>query len=425
MLAFGAGVAQASPRLLALDDVYACAFASDGTVVAATGGGLRVGARVVTALEGLPDTRVERLRVDADDAFVETRAGSAHVAIGSGLVWGVVRAAAAPPAIVPPTFERFGHGLVRGRARAGRRSCIATSDGLWVAEGEAAPARVGARAIPSGDVSALAPADGGVWVGTFDRGLYFFDGTQVAPLADPALDPYINALAYDAARHLLWIGTAKGLVRCEATRPLRCRRVGDRYAKHALLLLDGGRVLAGGDESLLFVGAGGEVEGTTTRKQGARFRSAWALARAPDGTLFVGTTSGIFYGDERTFVGAPERLRRASLVRGELPDDWVTALLFDSDELIAGTYNAGIAALIWRGGALAPSRTERGLGYVNPGGLSRLPGGELAVATMDGLRVGRFGDFRAVPTLGRDVTAVICDEQAARWVASRRGVATF
>jgi hypothetical protein len=45
------------------------------------------------------------------------------------------------------------------------------------------------------------------------------------------------------------------------------------------------------------------------------------------------------------------------------------------------------------------------------------------VCTMDGLRIGAPGEFRTVPTLGRDVTALLSSSRAGDyWIATRRGV---
>ncbi len=412
--------AHAAPRLLALDDVYDCAFSPDGTLVAATGGGLRIGAKVVTALDGLPDTRVDHLTLQGDHVLAETRAGSAQVSLASGRVSNITLAASAPR--LPASFERFGEGMVRGRARLGSRRCIATSEGLFVSDGAQPPARIASISLPTGDVAALAIRARGLYVGTFDRGLYVVDGLHATPIVDAALSPHVNALAFDSARALLWVATARGLVRCETTSGIHCRGVGDRLAMHALLLGDDGSIIAGGEERILFVHRDGRIEGAATRKDGARFRSVWSLARGQDGTIFAGTTSGIFYGAEATFTRDPSRLQRASMVSGALPDDWITALLLDGDELVAGTYNAGVVALRYADHTLRLRDADATLGYVNPAGLTRLPDGSLAVSTMDGLRIGQLGDFHTVPTLGRDVTAVMLDAHHARWVASRRGI---
>jgi ligand-binding sensor domain-containing protein len=419
-----ASTAQAAPRLLALDDVYDCGFAADGRLLAATGGGLRIGARVVTALDGLPDTLVEKMRVVGDDVWVETRAGSAKVSLSTGKVSDVV--AGAQPPRLPARFDRFGEGIVRASARAGLRRCLATSDGLFVAEGAQPPARVSSVSLPTGDVAALVARPRGLFVGTFDRGLYVADASHATRIDAPAVGPNINALAYDGARAVLWVATARGLARCDASAAdpsaMRCRAVGDRLAVHALLLDAHGGVVAGGDERVLFVSADGRVDGACTRKDGARFRSVWSLARGPDGTLYAGTTSGIFFGRDATFTRAPERLSRASMLDGTLPDDWVTALLADGDRLVAGTYNAGVVTLRAEDAStLRLTDADASVGYVNPSGLTRLPDGTLAVATMDGLRIGQLGGFRTVPTLGRDVTAVAVDARGP-WIASRRGV---
>ena len=121
-------------------------------------------------------------------------------------------------------------------------------------------------------------------------------------------------------------------------------------------------------------------------------------------------------------AAAPLASRRAALVTGELPDDWVTAVVVAGDQVHVGTYNAGIASFRLSRGKLAQTAVDSSLGYVNPDGIEPLADGALAVATMDGLRVGTPGSWRTVPTLGRDVTAVLPTGAGDHWVASRRGV---
>jgi hypothetical protein len=194
-------------------------------------------------------------------------------------------------------------------------------------------------------------------------------------------------------------------------------------------LLTHDRLIAGGEESIQFFDPSGALVGETTRKSGARFRSVWSLAAASDGTLYAGTTSGIFYGDEHAFIAAPDLLRRASMVRGTIADDWVTALALDPVDphtLLVGTYNAGVAQLHREGDALTLVAADTSAGYVNPGGVTRLSDSTWAISTMNGLYTGKVGAFHRVPTLGADVTAVlVASDGHQRWVATRRGVTTF
>jgi ligand-binding sensor domain-containing protein len=412
----------------ALNDVRACEFTGEGQVIAGTAGGLRLADGVVlTALDGLPDTQVDALRMEAEHVVVETPKGRVRVSLETHSVMRM--SAPAPHVRSLPSFEHFQGALVRmkrrGRGKYSESACIATSDGLYVARGASAPERVQPKGstLPAGDIAAMAAtATHGLFVGSFDRGLYRIDGTTVEPVVDAALNPNINALAWDEARNTLWVATARGLVRCEWRTP--CKRIGDGEGKHAVMLMRSGHILAGGDGGLLFVTPDGAIEFAPTHKSGLPFRAVWALAEAEDGVLYVGTTNGLWFGSAAAFQGLPQLERRA-MVDGSLPDDWVTALAIRKGELFAGTYNAGVVRFERAAKTLVASGADASLGYVNPAGISVLPDGELAVSTMRGLRIGAWGDFRRVATLGSDVTGIVQTGDGRRWAASRRGVNTF
>ncbi|HYP90063.1 MAG TPA: hypothetical protein VEQ59_17960, partial [Polyangiaceae bacterium] len=198
------------------------------------------------------------------------------------------------------------------------------------------------RGLPALNVSALATSSDQLFVGGFDQGLFIVgpDGSA-RRFEDAALSPHINALAWSESTRALWLGTARGLVRCQLSPPTSCRRIGSVSAVHALLLLGSDSLVAGGDAGLTFVEQGeARVFG---KKQSAPFRSVWALA-SERGRLFVGTTSGLFWGAPESFAAGGARLGRASLVLGNLPDDWVTALLPQGERLFVGTYNAGVVS---------------------------------------------------------------------------------
>jgi ligand-binding sensor domain-containing protein len=268
------------------------------------------------------------------------------------------------------------------------------------------------------DVSALAASNERVYVGSFDRGLYVLEQRRtLRPVADPALGPDINALAWSEREHTLWVGTARGLTRCPTGKS--CARVGPESSVHAVALAASGVVIAGGDAGLVFVD--GERVRTYGKKEGAPFRSVWALAEV-GGRLFAGTTSGLFWGAPAAFSSRHAALGRAAIVLGTLPDDWVTALGAYEDELLVGTYGAGVAEFRNGESGLAPARLEPALGYVNPAGITTLGPECAAVATMDGLRVGPMNGAVAIPTRARDVTAVVADPNGGYWIGTRAGL---
>lgn len=297
--------------------------------------------------------------------------------------------------------------------------------------------------LPAGDVAALATSNGHLYVGLFDRGVVEVplqgrnDGavSSLGSQKAQVLNPNVNALLADRAQVRLWVGTARGLFVCTAREPAECRRVGENKSVHALVELRDGTVVAGGDGGLLLIPAAGPPR-VFARKQGAPFRAVWALAEAADGTLFVGTTSGVYFGQIQAFTASSAsasspsasvrrpgvRLRRAAVVTGDLGDDWVTALAIASDVVHVGTYNAGVSSFRLSAGRLERVGADPTLGYVNPNGIAPLPNGTLAVATMVGLRVGKQGSWHTIPTLHKDVTAVVPAGAGEYWVASRRGV---
>jgi ligand-binding sensor domain-containing protein len=285
-----------------------------------------------------------------------------------------------------------------------------------------------ALSLFTGDVAALATDGERLFVGAFDRGVFEVtaDGKAV-PLAEAGMNPNVNALLVDAARKRLFVATARGVVRCALDAPRECRRVGERSSVHALVELGNGVVLAGGDDGILAMGPDGQ-SAHYSRKLGAPYRAVWALAEAGDGTVFVGATNGLHFASRAVFEPGPgpakkPSMRRAGMLTGDLPDDWVTALSIDGAVVRVGTYNSGVTSFRFEAGALSRTSTDAALGYVNPAGITPLSGDRFAVATMDGLQVGGAGGWTRVATDANDVTAVLpvpgTDEY---WVATRRGV---
>ncbi|MDB4986347.1 MAG: hypothetical protein JWN04_1525 [Myxococcaceae bacterium] len=278
--------------------------------------------------------------------------------------------------------------------------------------------------IARGNVSALASDGQRLFVGMFDQGLIEVrrEGGSRA-IGSTTLDPNVNALAIDPALHALWVGTARGLARCTLSDAL-CVRVGGRGSIHALLLLHEGTLLAGGEAGLLAVSREGELR-LLDRKGGAPFRAVWSLAEAQDGTVFVGTSNGLHFASLEGWFERAGARARVGMVTGDLQDDWVTALSIVHTTLWVGTYHAGVSSFAFARGKLTRGDVDSALGYVNPAGLLALDDGTLAVATMEGLRVGTHDTFRSLPTADRDVTAVLRAASGRYWVGSRTGVELF
>lgn len=271
------------------------------------------------------------------------------------------------------------------------------------------------------DVSALAASRERLYVGAFDQGLYVLEhGRALRPVVDPALSQHINALAWSEREHVLWVGSARGLTRCPAGKS--CTRLGPESGVHALAIAASGAVIAGGDAGLVFVE--GDRVRTYGKKDGAPFRSVWALVEV-GGRLFAGTTSGLFWGAPAAFSGKHEALGRAAIVLGTLPDDWVTALGYDGDRLLVGTYSAGVAEFRNTDSGLSPVGLDTALGYVNPAGIAVLGADCVAVSTMDGLKLGRLNGTVSIRTRARDVTAFVPNPNGGFWIGTRAGVESW
>jgi ligand-binding sensor domain-containing protein len=343
---------------------------------------------------------------------------------GSGLLSGSTRGALRAEAVVP----RF----VRGVGVLGRVRCAATAEGVFVdasVDGAHAWRKVPLGGPPSNDVTAIAASGDRVAVGTFDRGAAIYERGAFRRVAGFEPNETIEALAWQGqgATERLLVGTAHGLVRVEPDGSVRRLRAADGLPSsmvRTILVLSDTRVLVGTDEGPAFVQgdrvtalAALPTKGATARPLESPMRATWALAMGGDGTIWIGSTAGLYYGKDGHF-------RRAAVATGELRDDWVTALAVDGSDVFVGTYSGGVTRLRVGAGGLVASHL--GGGYVNPGGLTVL-GGELLAATMDGLIVRPKDDdgaaWRPRPGVspGRDVTAVrkVGD---ALWVASRRGI---
>jgi ligand-binding sensor domain-containing protein len=279
------------------------------------------------------------------------------------------------------------------------------------AEPPASPLNVAAL-VTDGERLFIGTFDGGVLERSVDGGLHNLDST---------LTTDVNALVIDPTAHGLWVGTTRGLVRCALSPALQCVRLAAGGAIHALLLLRDGRLLAGGDAGLLVVSRDGETR-RLDKKRGAPFRAVWALAEADDGTVFVGATNGLYYGLLDSLFDDPTGCARVGMITGGLPDDWVTALAIEQTTLHVGLYHAGLVSFGWGSGKLVPERADPTLGYVNPGGLRVLADGRLAVATMEGLRIGTPGAYRTLYTPERDVTALVPSGPGRYWVGTRAGI---
>lgn len=343
-------------------------------------------------------------------------------------------------------FGTYGRGLFRaprngargvGRPRrVGRQDIVqalATTDAGVLVGHPRGLARVDGRrlrpivegGLPSGDVTALAHAFGTLWVGTFGHGLARMrDGAFESFSTERwALDPRINDLAVTGRgrSQRLWIATDRGLWYHDGRVTSRVEDPHGPSWIHTTSL----HVDRAGD---LWVTTGREL----CRRRSARW-SCWtgdstfpvaqlhAVTRDSRGRVWVGGLHGLYEFDETT-----ERFSRHTVSSGDLPVDWVTALVPWGRGVMAGTYHGGLAI-----GDASRFRTvgeSDGLpsGWVNPHAIRRV-GGEVWIGTLErGLIVGRPDAWRHLTTAdglpSDDVTDVLADRDGA-WVATRGGLA--
>ncbi len=326
---------------------------------------------------------------------------------------GLRRLADAGPEQAVPFPSRY----VTALGRHGDTTCAGTTEGTFVrrgADGAWRHARV--TGPPSNDVSALALDGERLWVGTFDRGLAAYEGGRWRVVS--GVDERVNGLAVEGAR--LWVATARGLVTVEReTSTVRHEAEGlPADDVHAVAALRGGGVLAGTARGAALVRAGG-VESLV--KTGAPAEATWAVAEGPDGSLWLGTTNGLY----RYRAGAA--LVRFSVASGHLRDNWVTSIAFEGAAVWVGTYAGGVSRLTFGARNAASADPGPGDAHVNPAGLGVFDG-RVWAATMSGLMSLARGEeawrIHAGAAPGRDVTAVVTAGGSV-WVASRDGLARW
>jgi ligand-binding sensor domain-containing protein len=349
---------------------------------------------------------------------------------GSGLMTGNTRGALRADPGAPK--------LTRSVTVSGTARCVATTEGVYVAEGTSAFHKVALGGPTSNDVTAVAANGAGtrIAIGTFDSGASISEGGVLRRVHGLDRNETISGLAWQGER--LWVATAHGVVRVDGDGTAR------RFTSHdglpnsytrAVHVLYTGRVLVGTDAGAAFVDGERVTPLLPFKKDehvpiASPMHATWALASSADGTLYLGTAAGLYFGKDGRF-------ERASLASGDLEDDWVTALAVDGRDLYAGTYSKGVTLLRFDGesqndaAARKRTATHLGGGYVNTGGLL-LAGGKLYAATMDQLLVrttatgasSTSSAWQAMPNAapGRDVTAVRFVGTDEIWVASRRGI---
>ncbi len=265
-----------------------------------------------------------------------------------------------------------------------------------------------ASGLPSGHVTTLASHRGVLYVGTFDAGLARQVGDRFEPV--PGAPRFVNALLSDG--RALHIGTPRGLFRLQ-----------DGVVRRAPVALPSHHVngLARADDGTRWVATSAGIVGigprgvrVIDRAAGLPGRIVYSVTTTRDGAVWAGTAGGV----ARITSDGVTTYTHAG---GQLPHDWVNALLPDGDGVLAGTYDAGV----WRLAADGSGEPVAGLqsAWVNPAGLARM-GGTLLVTTLGGgLLVRRGGEVvRQARLPSEDVTAVV-RHRGQLWIGTRGGLA--
>jgi ligand-binding sensor domain-containing protein len=279
----------------------------------------------------------------------------------------------------------------------------------------------------SNDITSVHAQGGALLVGTFDRGAWIRDPVfqQWSALALPSGE--VNGVLLDDAGRP-WAATSAGLVRVDEGGSRAWTTLHGLRSNHVSAVRPA--------RSGLWIGSTGGLQ----RFDGVGFSGPVGLD--PDGegpshiydvvadgdTVWVGTLEGLWRIDTATEDG-PASAQRFRYAAGELPDDWINAVVVGADGTVwAGTYDHGLAFRS-PGGPWRSLSEPDGLpcGWVNPGAMAALPDGSVLVGTLGGglLRVGTGGLIDQWTMrdglAGDDVTSVAVDGDQVH-IGTRSGI---
>ncbi len=311
--------------ITATDDVRACVVTEGGVTLAGTAGGLAVYgadhalAQVVTALDGLPDTRVHALLVEGKTVWIGTERGLAKATLDHGRA--VLTASFASPPV--RAIARHEQALFVGTWGGGVQRLLQEERGGRLARvpQDAPPFDVRTR------VTSLAEWNGALIGGTAGGGLVRLTpgAAQVTTWTGSRAPATVWALAPRDGR--LFIGALEGAVSLGAAGTARLE---DGADTRALAGVDGAMLLGTFGKGVLRAAAKDDAPGPASD---AKF----VQALDPRGAC-VGTNAGAWASGAR--LGA----------RG-LPENDVTAIAKDGGALWVGTYERGVSVLegsTWR-----------------------------------------------------------------------------
>ncbi|MEO5625994.1 MAG: two-component regulator propeller domain-containing protein [Dokdonella sp.] len=263
-------------------------------------------------------------------------------------------------------------------------SLLPRGDGLWIGSSgtvvRVAGGKSTAMPLPSTQeapaVTRLVEAHGRIWAGT-SQGLFVREGDAWKRYdADPLLGTsWISAL-YEDHDHNLWAGTNSKLVRLREDGSLESITGGPSLTYKSLLSAYEDR------EHNLWLGT--QADGLTRLWNGWTLRYSvgqglneavvWSLSRAPDGSVWVGTSDGVSVLENGRF--------RAVVAGSALPHPHAYNLLAEADRVWIGTRRG---LVIWRNGHLEVSAVFAPMASAQINGIVREPDGTLWFPTTEGL----------------------------------------
>lgn len=270
----------------------------------------------------------------------------------------------------------------------------------------------------SKDITALTVDEKkGLWIGTFDQGLYYLNKGKLTEINKPDLDKKINALAYEPDGSRLWIGTTKGLFLLKKGKIIHYTKSDGLASNNVLSLttIKSGGVLAGLGKSAVIVNEEHIIP--LGDKEKIPNRGVFSVLADKTGNLWMGTTIGLFR------YGTNLKNKRYSVAGGHFKNGWITALKIHGNRIWVGTYNSGISGI-----SLSKDKDVKHLGggFINPSGICFYKN-YLYAATMSGLKRIKTDDKRGKwETIkngapGKDVTAIVPMDYSL-WIGSRRGL---
>jgi ligand-binding sensor domain-containing protein/signal transduction histidine kinase len=233
--------------------------------------------------------------------------------------------------------------------------------GFYLSTDIARPVKIGAEI---GTVTALGEdANGDIWVGTLERGVFQFRGTvqlnhfTFENTAGGLRSNKVNTIFADR-EGVLWFGTDKGVCRFDASSPFNQMLSADGNSNfvRTLFLTRSGQILVGTNRGLYI--ARNEIYQNVA---GFERRPIYAIAENADGQIFVGTSSGTFTLENRQIL--PEDTRSLINFQGKIyaavfgrgierievanrnlifPNVSVTNLSTDNQKIYVGTAKDGI-----------------------------------------------------------------------------------